>query len=98
MAVAILRKDGFLVDAADDGKQALKMIEANHYDLILMDCQMPELDGYATTLCIRAHPDETKRAVPIVAMTAHAIRGDRRKMPGYGYERLRFQADFARHF
>ncbi len=80
VALAILRKMGYRADAVANGLETLKALESLPYDLVLMDCQMPEMDGYETTRRIR-QPDSRVRnpAVPIIAMTANAMRGDRDK-------------------
>ena len=69
---------GFRADVADNGIVALEAIERKNYDLILMDCQMPELDGYEVTRRIRRR-QRGNWQVPIVALTAHAMKGDREK-------------------
>jgi signal transduction histidine kinase/CheY-like chemotaxis protein len=74
---AILRKRGFEVDIAGDGMRAIEALEERPYALILMDVQMPVLDGLETTLRIRA--DARYESLPIVAMTAHAMSGDRER-------------------
>ena len=76
VAVGMLKKLGYInVDVVGDGKQALAATEALCYDLILMDCQMPELDGYAATRELRQRGLKT----PVIAMTANAMVGDRDK-------------------
>ncbi len=77
VAVKVLEMQGFTPDTAVDGLEAVKMHRAAPYDLILMDCQMPEMDGYQATAVIRADERSSSRHVPIIAMTAHAMRGDR---------------------
>ncbi len=78
VARKMLEKLGFSVETVDNGREALKILADHAYDLVLMDCQMPDLDGYETTRRIRSgnaavvNPD-----VPIIAMTANAMRGDR---------------------
>ena len=65
------------VDDAENGKQALEMFTAGDYDLVLMDVQMPVMDGYQATRAIRAWEQEQGRApTPIVALTAHALKED----------------------
>lgn len=64
----ILAKLGFAADVVSNGKQAIKVVQDNSYDLIIMDCQMPEIDGYTATLKIRE--SENGKRVPIIAMTA----------------------------
>ena len=66
---------GHEVIAVNNGLEALKALEENVFDLILMDCQMPELDGYEASRRIRASPGEIRR-IPIVALTAHALKED----------------------
>jgi len=80
LALRILGKEGIHADAAANGKEALKALENTSYDLVFMDVQMPEMDGYEATRIIR-NPGSNVRnhAVPIVAMTAHAMQGDREK-------------------
>jgi len=77
IATAILRRSGLEVTAACDGYQALDMLHRQEFDGVLMDCQMPGLDGYATTRAIRALP--RWHALPVIAMTANALVGDRDK-------------------
>ncbi|MEO1086597.1 MAG: response regulator, partial [Acidobacteriota bacterium] len=67
---------GFQADAVGDGEEVLRTMADEPYDLILMDCQMPGLDGYETTRRLRAAHSAT---VPIVALTAHAMKGDRER-------------------
>ena len=76
VAARQLQKLGHQVDCAGNGLEVMEAICRHRYDVILMDCQMPELDGYETTRRIRALPDERCR-IPIVAMTASAMAGDR---------------------
>jgi signal transduction histidine kinase/CheY-like chemotaxis protein/ligand-binding sensor domain-containing protein len=80
VAVAMLRKLGHHTIVVDDGQQALDRLEAETFDVVLMDVQMPRLDGYAATQAIRARAAATGAPrLPIVAMTAHAIKGDRER-------------------
>jgi signal transduction histidine kinase/DNA-binding response OmpR family regulator/HPt (histidine-containing phosphotransfer) domain-containing protein len=74
------------VDIADNGKIAVDMYSRRQYDLILMDCQMPEMDGYEATKAIRAMEDDRGGHVPIVALTAHALEGDREKSLNSGMD------------
>jgi PAS domain S-box-containing protein len=80
VALGILRKLGLSVDAVADGAEAIKVLETKPYDLVLMDVQMPVMDGFEATLRIRdAHSAVCNHDIPIVAMTAHALQGDREK-------------------
>ncbi|GAA5858915.1 hypothetical protein JCM8547_007154 [Rhodosporidiobolus lusitaniae] len=74
-----LRKMKFQIDAVNDGGQALEKVENEHYDVVLMDGQMPIMDGYAATASIRKHPDPRVRNLRIIALTASAIAGDRER-------------------
>ncbi len=88
LAVALLTKNGHRVTVAVNGAEALKISAATDFDLILMDLQMPVMDGLAATEAIRLREGETGKHVPIVAMTANALAGDRERclesgMDGY---------------
>jgi CheY-like chemotaxis protein len=80
VALKILRKQGYRADAVANGVEAIHAVQTVPYDLILMDCQMPEMDGFEATERIRKGEAGEKNAViPIVAMTAHAMKGDRER-------------------
>ena len=81
LTLAILRKMGLTADVANDGKHALTMLKQKKYDLVLMDCKMPVLNGLETTEIIRANESGLEEHVPIIAVTANAMKGD--------YERCR---------
>jgi len=74
VACRIIQKLGFRVDVVADGRAAVEAWKKGRYNLILMDCQMPELDGYEATRAIRAL-EQGDRRIPIVALTAHAMKG-----------------------
>ncbi len=78
VALATLNRIGYQADAVVNGREALAALARQPYDLILMDCQMPEMDGYEATRLIRG-PDSpaANPALPIIAMTANALKGDR---------------------
>ena len=76
VAVAILASAGHSAAVASNGREALALLEKEPFDLILMDVQMPELDGLEATAAIREQEKSTGRHIPIVAVTAHAMKGD----------------------
>jgi PAS domain S-box-containing protein len=86
LAVGLLTKWGHTVTVAGNGREAVAAWEANRYDLILMDVQMPELDGLQATALIREREHATGRHIPIVAMTAHAMKGDREQCLSAGMD------------
>jgi len=79
LAVRLLSKRGHTIEVAPNGKVALQLLESGHFDVILMDVQMPEMDGFETTAAIRGREKLTGGHIPIVAMTAHAMKGDRER-------------------
>ena len=78
VALRIMSEAGYKADAVMNGFQAVKAVEENRYDVILMDVQMPEMDGMTATRKIRELKSENKN-VPIIAITAHALMGDKEK-------------------
>ncbi len=85
VALGMLERMGFLADLAQNGKECLDAIIKNHYDLILMDCHMPEMDGYEASAKIRALETE-KTHIPIVAMTANIQQGEEEKCINAGMD------------
>ena len=77
LAVTILTQEGHRVIEAGNGKEALALATRHRFDLVLMDVQMPEMDGLEATRRIRTHEEQTGRHVPIIALTAHAMKGDK---------------------
>jgi PAS domain S-box-containing protein len=85
VAMIMLQKMGFQVDVAQNGLEAVEAIKKNTFDLIFMDCQMPEMDGYEATKKIKSLKDD-KSKIPIIAMTANAMEGDREKCLAAGMD------------
>ncbi|MEO8199381.1 MAG: response regulator [Gemmatimonadota bacterium] len=85
LAVEVLERVGYRVDVASNGEQAVRAWKDNHYAAILMDCQMPIMDGYQATAAIRSQ-ETTDQHVPIIAMTANAMQGDREKCLNAGMD------------
>ncbi len=83
-----MKEWGIIVDEADDGQEALEKIRQNDYDIVLMDLQMPVMDGYEATRRIRKLPDKKKNQVPIVALTASALLDVRTQVYEYGMNRV----------
>ena len=77
VAVRMLEKLGCRVDVVANGQEALKASAQIPYTVVFMDCQMPEMDGYAATAAIRAREAQTRDHLPVIAMTANAMQGDR---------------------
>ena len=79
VAVHILERYGHKVFVAKNGQEVLQALKKEHFDLILMDVQMPKMDGFAATASIREKEKKTGFHIPIIAMTAHAMKGDRER-------------------
>jgi two-component system sensor histidine kinase/response regulator len=86
LAIRILEKQGHMVTLAKNGEEALKQLGKRPYDIILMDVQMPVMDGLTATRAIREREKATGTHVPIVAMTAHALEGDRERCLNSGMD------------
>ena len=87
IAEEMLKNAGFIVDSVNDGIDAverMKDLDENAYDLILMDIQMPKMDGYTATKEIRRLSNQRKANIPIVAMTANAFEEDKKKSMAAG--------------
>jgi CheY-like chemotaxis protein len=79
VAQRLLEKAGHTVVVAGNGREALDRVFCDPFDIVLMDVQMPEMDGLEATVAIRQSERETGGHVPIVAVTAHAMKGDRER-------------------
>ncbi|HVW02915.1 MAG TPA: response regulator [Planctomycetaceae bacterium] len=86
LAVRLLEKQGHHVALANDGREALALLDQNNFDLVLMDVQMPNLDGFETTAEIRQREAHAGGHLPILAMTAHAMKGDRERCLAAGMD------------
>ena len=85
VAINQLEAMGYRVDAASNGLEVLAAMDKQSYDAVLMDCQMPQLDGYETASRIRSLEQEKGQPpIPIIAVTAHAMKGDREKCLEFG--------------
>lgn len=82
----VLGKSGHIVEVASNGREAVDRFSREAFDLILMDVQMPTMDGYQATGAIRKFEDRLKARVPIVAMTAHAMKGDKERCLAAGMD------------
>jgi CheY-like chemotaxis protein len=79
VVATMLKKRGHAVTVADNGREAVELFKRQEFDVVLMDVQMPILDGYQATAAIREIEKQSSKSTPIIAMTAHAMRGDREK-------------------
>jgi CheY-like chemotaxis protein len=86
LAVAVLKKRGYDVTVADNGREAVDLVRRSQFDVVLMDVQMPELDGFEATAILRAAEAETAKRLPIIAVTAHAMEGDRQRCLAAGMD------------
>jgi signal transduction histidine kinase/DNA-binding response OmpR family regulator/HPt (histidine-containing phosphotransfer) domain-containing protein len=86
LAIRLLEKRGHSVTLAPDGRAALAALERKRFDVVLMDVQMPEMDGFEATAAIRAREDGLGRHTPVIAMTAHAMKGDRERCLAAGMD------------
>ncbi|HJN18094.1 MAG TPA: response regulator [Armatimonadota bacterium] len=88
LALRLLEKAGHSVTVVENGREAVEAVKSGSVDLVLMDVQMPEMDGIEATQAIREHEKQTGTCIPIIALTAHAMAGDERRfldagMTGY---------------
>jgi len=94
LATAILAKRGHAVAHAGNGREALELATAGSFDLIFMDVQMPEMDGFEATRLIREMEDPLGRHTPIIAMTAHAMKGDRERCLAGGMDETQLRTNW----
>jgi CheY-like chemotaxis protein len=86
LAVKMLEKMGYDADVADNGREAVEALARSSYDAILMDCQMPEMDGLEAAQKIREMERERGAHTPIIALTAYAMKGDRERCLAAGMD------------
>ncbi|HZV06680.1 MAG TPA: PAS domain S-box protein [Gemmataceae bacterium] len=86
LAVRILQKRGHSTVVACNGKEAVSLLERQPFDLVLMDLEMPEMSGFEATAAIRAHEQRNGGHIPILALTAHAMKGDRERCLAAGMD------------
>ena len=86
LMVSILQKWGHSVVVASNGREALEILKSEKFDLVLMDVNMPEMDGFEATAAIREKEKGTSGHVPIIALTAHALKGDRERCLSAGMD------------
>jgi len=96
LVVRMLEKRGHTIVASTNGREAVAALDKEPFDLVLMDVEMPEMDGFEATAAIREKEEGSSRHIPVVAMTAHAMKGDRERclatgMDGYVSKPIRAQ-------
>jgi CheY-like chemotaxis protein len=79
VAARMLERQGYSVTVAANGREALATLQRQVFDMVLMDIQMPEMDGFEATMAIRSQENAGATRIPIIAMTAHAMQGDQER-------------------
>jgi CheY-like chemotaxis protein len=86
LASRLLEKRGHQVSLASNGREALEAVKKQSFDLVLMDVQMPEMDGFEATAAIREWEKQNGKRVPVIALTAHAMKGDKEQCLAVGMD------------
>lgn len=86
LAARLFEKQGHRVTIAENGIEAVEAVDREYFDIVLMDLQMPEMDGFEATSLIRQREQQMGRHIPILAMTAHAMKGDEEKCLQAGFD------------
>jgi CheY-like chemotaxis protein len=86
LAKRLLEKHGFVVHAVGNGRAAVEAFETDHFDVVLMDIQMPEMDGFEATARIREKEMPQQGHIPIIALTANALKGDQERCIAAGMD------------
>jgi signal transduction histidine kinase/ligand-binding sensor domain-containing protein/DNA-binding response OmpR family regulator len=86
LMLRLLEKRGHHVVVTANGREALESLEKNSFDLVLMDVQMPEMDGYEATIALRRREGASGKHIPVIALTAHAMKGDRERCVAAGMD------------
>jgi signal transduction histidine kinase/ActR/RegA family two-component response regulator len=86
VAMHVLERGGYRVHLVNDGREALQALATQRYEAVLMDCQMPDIDGYDATRELRRRESASGRHTPVIAMTAHAMTGDREQCIAAGMD------------
>jgi PAS domain S-box-containing protein len=86
IAIRMLERRGHSAKAVGNGREALALLETEHFDVVLMDVQMPDMDGFEATAAIRKRESHTEAHIPIIAMTAHTMEGDRERCLSAGMD------------
>jgi two-component system, sensor histidine kinase and response regulator len=86
IALYLLKKQGHDLEVTNNGREAVDMVSSRDFDVVLMDVQMPIMDGFQATAAIRALPNKAKAGLPIIAMTAHSMKGDKERCLAAGMD------------